>query len=253
VTAGVFLAGIVLPASLRYADLFRAIGTDDDLLAHELVIYRSRPDVPGGYSIQQEVEALDRAMSAAGHDAFHLYGHSAGGAIALAYTAAHPDRVLSLALDEPSTDFSEEDLRSDYWTNIQALRKLPLAEQIPAFRVLQVDPSFAPPPVHQPRPSWMAGGETRIAAFSDAVLRHHLPRTVPFPRPVLFSYGSLTNPRFDWLRASLARRFLRFEAERYEGLHHLHSGHQAEPQRVAVALRRLWEQAVPSNQSRSRS
>lgn len=252
-TAAVFLAGIVMPASLRYADLFGAIGSDDELIAHELVIYRARPEVPRDYTIDREIEDLDHAMRTAGHDTFHLYGHSAGGAIALAYAMAHPERVLSLALDEPSTDFSEDDLDSEYWKGIQALRELPVDEQIPAFRVFQVDPSFAPPPVRQPRPSWMEGGPTRIAAFADAVGRHRLPSTVPFTGPVLFTYGSVTHPRFDRLRVCLSRMFARFEAQRYEGLHHLHSGHQAEPQREAAGLRRLWEQAKPSIHGRARA
>jgi hypothetical protein len=41
----------------------------------------------------------------------------------------------------------------------------------------------------------------------------------------------------------LAGRFRDVEGERYDGLHHLHTSHVAEPARVAAALRRLWARA----------
>src|SRR5688572_28422512 len=107
--ACIFLAGIVMPASLRYAALFKVIDPSVRPVAHELALYAAAPPIPNGYSIDLEVETHDDAATAAGVESFHVYGHSGGGAVALAYVAAHPDRVLSLALDEPSSDFSEED------------------------------------------------------------------------------------------------------------------------------------------------
>lgn len=75
-TAAVFLAGIVMPAALRYARLFEAIGGPERLVAQELVIYEARPKVSAGYSIDQEVAAIESAMRSAGHGSFRLYGHS---------------------------------------------------------------------------------------------------------------------------------------------------------------------------------
>ena len=232
-----------MPASIRYSGLFRSLGDRGPLVAHEMTLYLSRPNVPDGYSIEQEVEALDRATRSAGHEQFHLYGHSGGGAIALAYAWAHPDRLRSLALDEPSTDFTEDDLNSEYWDQIRRLRDLPEDEQIPAFRVLQVEPGFTPPPIHDPRPLWMSGGPTRIAAFRDAVVAHRMPAERAFLGPVYYSYGSRTHPRYDQIRRRLAARFADFHDERYEGLHHLSSGHQVHPDRVASVLQDLWQHA----------
>jgi hypothetical protein len=45
------------------------------------------------------------------------------------------------------------------------------------------------------------------------------------------------------MKDRLAGLFEDFTAERYEGLHHLNTSHQAEPDRVAAALRKLWAPA----------
>lgn len=231
-----------MPASLRYVPLFRALGGGSVLLAHELALYAAAPAIPAGYSMEQEVDALDRATHAAGLERFHLYGHSGGGAVALAYVAAHPERVISLALDEPSTDFSQEDLTSPYWSQIRRLRDLPAEERIPAFRRLQVRPGVDLAPLPDRRPSWMEHGPERIAAFSDAVARPAIPfgRYRAFDGPVYYSYGGLTHPRYDQIRARLSSAFRDLRAELYLGLHHLECSHQVEPDRVASALRALW-------------
>lgn len=57
-----------------------------------------------------EIAGVDGAADGTGFDRFHLYGHSGGGAVVLAFAAAHPDRELSLAVDEPAYDFTEEAL-----------------------------------------------------------------------------------------------------------------------------------------------
>jgi hypothetical protein len=42
------------------------------------------------------------------------------------------------------------------------------------------------------------------------------------------------------MRDRLAGLFEDFTAERYVGLHHLNTSHQAEPDRVAAALKKMW-------------
>lgn len=64
----------------------------------DLEVYRDSAP-PEDYSITIEIDGFDRAADEAGFDRFHLYGHSGGGAIALAYVAARPHRMLSLAVD----------------------------------------------------------------------------------------------------------------------------------------------------------
>ena len=52
----------------------------------------------GDYSIERAAELIDEVRAHLGIEAFHLAGNSRGGAIALNYAVAHPDRVTSLAL-----------------------------------------------------------------------------------------------------------------------------------------------------------
>jgi hypothetical protein len=82
-----------------------------------------------------------------------------------------------------------------------------------------------------------------IAAFVRALVAYRLPPGAleRFGAPVYFSYGSLTNSRWHLMAERLARVLPDFRSELYEGLHHLNTSHQAEPARVANALRRLWQ------------
>lgn len=104
----VLLPGILMPAFLRYAPLIDALGQDVRAVPKELEVYAS-DQPPDDYSITTELDGLDRFLDERGVDAAHLYGHSAEGSVALAYAAARPERVLSLAMDEPASDFSAED------------------------------------------------------------------------------------------------------------------------------------------------
>jgi hypothetical protein len=60
---------------------------------------------------------------------------------------------------------------------------------------------------------------------------------------VYFSLGSRTHPRWILMRQRLAGLFPDFTAEVYEGLHHLNTSHQAQPERVATVLSGLWARA----------
>ena len=65
-----------------------------------------------------------------------------------------------------------------------------------------------------------------------------------YAAPVYFSHGSLSHPYWIAMRDRLAALFPDFIAERYDGLNHLNTSHQAEPARVAAALRRHWSRAL---------
>ena len=65
-----------------------------------------------------------------------------------------------------------------------------------------------------------------------------------FRGPVHYSYGSLTAPRYLETAARLGRSFRDIATVRYEGLHHLHSAHQADPAAVARELRALWARSA---------
>jgi len=198
---------------------------------------------PPGYSVDMEVDAVSRTADAAGWDRFDLYGHSGGGAIALAYVAAHPERVRSLAVDEPAYDFLDTEETRRYLGEIEAVARLPERERMPAFLKLQLGPGvpLAPPPAG-PTPPWMANRPAGVRALATALEQHHVdPGSYrQFAAPVYFSHGSLSHAYWLGMRDRLAGLFPDFTAERYDGLHHLNTSHQAEPGRVAAALRRHW-------------
>ena len=240
----IFLPGIIMPAALRYAPLLAALGESSRAVTKELEVYGAEVP-PAGYAIEDEVEGISRAADAAGLDRFHLYGHSAGGACALAYAATHPERVLSLALDEPATDFSVED-QSIVQAELAGVAERPAAERMPAFLRINLAPGVdLPAPPAGPPPPWMARRPGGIEAFGGAMLRYRLAteRLRGFDRPVYYSHGSLSHPRWAAMPERLASVFPDFTSELFEGIHHLQTSHQREPERVAAALRRLWSRA----------
>jgi pimeloyl-ACP methyl ester carboxylesterase len=240
----IFLPGIIMPAALRYAPLIKELGDSTRALTKELEVYATA--VPrAGYAIEWEVDSISRAADAAGFDRFHLYGHSAGGACALAYVAAIPERVLSLALDEPASDFSPE-ARSALREDLGGIADLSAGEKISTFLRQQLAPGVEPPfPPTGPTPQWMGNRPAGIDAFVTALLRYRLPpeRLRTFDRPVYYSHGSLSHSRWVAMRDRLAGVFPDFTADLYEGVHHLETSHHREPARVASALRRLWSRA----------
>lgn len=243
VATAVFLPGVIMPASLRYAALFGELAsTDVRLLTKELEVYAG-DEPPPGFSVEKEVEGLRRFLDERAVDRVALYGHSGGGAVALAFVAAYPERVASLAIDEPATDFTDEDRADPNWQQIEAAQALPPAEAIAAFLHAQLAPGIPlPPPPAGPPPPWMAKRPRGIGAFASAVRAHRVPldRYHAYPGPVLYTHGSLSNARWERMRERLGQAFMHYRAECFEGLHHLNTSHQAEPARVADLLRALW-------------
>lgn len=238
----ILLPGILMPAALRYAALLEALGSDVRAVTKDLEVYGSDSVPPPGYSLQTELDGIARGADEAGFDAFHLYGHSGGGACAIAFTASNPGRVLSLALDEPAVDFGAEDaalIRDVFFP----MMGLPPEEQLPAFvRTMFRSDAELPPPPSGPPPPWMRDRPAGIAAFVRALADADVPieRLHEFRRPVYYSYGSLSNEAWERRAERLAAIFPSFTVERYEGLSHMNTSHVAEPERVAAALRRLW-------------
>jgi pimeloyl-ACP methyl ester carboxylesterase len=236
----VFLPGIIMPAELRYEPLVRELGNGIQAFTKELEVYA--PTVSDKkYMLDAEVEALVRAADMRAIDRFYLYGHSAGGAIAIGFAAVHPGRLLGLGLDEPASDFSEE-TRAVWAKQLDPINALPTDERMQAFMRAQVASSvqLPPAPAGEP-PAWMASRPAGIDAFTAAMNVHVLKASPSaFGGPVYYSFGSQTNPVWQEMRARLASVFPNFTSEEYDGLHHLNTSHVAEPARVAAALRRVW-------------
>lgn len=243
--AGVFLPGILMPAYLRYGPLRGELGERRVILTKELEVYAAEA-APPDYSIELEVEGIDRFADEQGLDRFHLYGHSAGASIALAYVATHPHRPLSLALDEPASDFSEEDRRAIHADLPADLEDLPVPERMARFATSLLRPGIAPPTIAPPADvPEMAKRPAGLGAFSRALARYELDLDAlrSFAGPVYYSYGSLSNERWEVMAQRLQRALPRCTVERYDGIHHLNTSHQAQPGRVAAALERLWADA----------
>ena len=238
----VLLPGILMPVAVRYRALLDALGGDVRPVLKELAVYGGPSVPPPGYSLQAELDGIAHAADAAGLEAFHVYGHSGGGACALAFAALHPERVLSLAVDEPATDFDAEDVRRMREVNLPML-ELPPDELVRAFTRLLVRSDLEPPPPPDgPPPAWMSTRPAGISAFIRALADSDVPidRLHDFERPAYYSYGSLSNEAWERRAERLSVLMPQLVVERYEGLSHLNTSHVAQPERVAAALRRLW-------------
>ena len=97
----ILLPGIVLPAELAYGGLIAELGSDVEAVAKDLEIYAA-PEPPDDYGLEVEVAGVLREADGRGWDRFHLVGYSGGGAAALAFAAAQPERLASLALLDPA-------------------------------------------------------------------------------------------------------------------------------------------------------
>jgi pimeloyl-ACP methyl ester carboxylesterase len=239
--ACIFLPGIIAPAVVRYPALIRELRANARAYTKELELYTLSPP-PADYAIADELNGLSRWARRPGLERFHLYGHSGGGAVALAFTAAHPDVVLSLTLDEAAFDYSDEmrtDL-ADHW-ELQRLMIEDTAQAMPRFMQLELKPGveLAPPPGGAPPlPNRPAGIAALLRAFEHHTLDVEALRA--FPGPVLYTRGSLSAERYERSGQRLAAIFPDFREVVFDGLHHLNTSHQAEPARVAGLLLDLW-------------
>jgi hypothetical protein len=123
---------------------------------------------------------------------------------------------------------------------------MPPTESMPEFLKLQVAPGVAlPPPRLGAQPPWMAKRPAGLRAFIEALRAHHVSDDDyrAFDKPVYFSWGSLTHPRWSSMEQRLSKLFPNFSSEMFEGLHHLNTSHTAEPERVATRLTELWARA----------
>lgn len=246
----ILLPGGVLPAELAYKNLLAELAGDTDARIKDLEVYANeRP--PANYSLDTEVAGIERLADEAGFDHFHLVGYSGGGASSLAFTSAHPDRLLSLALLEPAWA-GNEGLSSEELELRAAFRSLlgrPPQEFMSNFTRYQIKPGVEPPPPPAgPSPPWMAKRPAGLAAFMAAFDKANLDLESlrRFGRPVYFALGGLSNADYYARMAERLRRvFPDFTLETFPDRHHFDPPHRMEPGRVAAALRRLWQKAEP--------
>lgn len=242
-TPVIFLPGIVTPGRIKFAPLVAELGSVRCEIK-ELEAYAGS-QVPDDYSVAMEVEGLRRFVSDRGHEHFHLYGYSFGGAVALAYVAEHGHQVASVAMDEPGTDFTDDDRKELAVDWPAELADLPPDERMRKFvpTLVRPDVDLGPPSPLPPGPE-MTLRPSGVAAMIRTLPHHGVDeeKLRAYAGPMYFSYGSLSNQRWESMAARMSARFPRCTVERYEGRHHLDAPHQSEPGRVAMALRELWRQ-----------
>jgi pimeloyl-ACP methyl ester carboxylesterase len=252
----ILLPGAVMPGELAYADLVRALGTHVDARLKEHELYAAG-EPPADWALETEVEAILRLADEAGFGRFHLVGYSAGGAIALAFCIAYPDRLASLALNEPAWTGKEESLLEDereLKRDFERITALPPDQVLPEFVRVYLAPGVKPPPPPEgPPPPWMATRPAGLNAFTRAfeTLQLDTERLRTFDRPVLYTIGGRSNPVAVRLPAErLGRIFPDFTLEVFEDRHHFDPPHRAEPERYAASLRKLWNRKAKPEERR---
>ena len=248
-TQVILLPGGVMPANLAYEPLIAALGDDVDAIPKELEMYAG-PEPPPGYTLQNEIDGVLREAANAGFDRFHLVGYSGGGASSVAFAAAHPERLLSLALLEPAWMGNEglSEREQAVWREFDRIGTLPPDQMMPAFVAAQLAPGVEPPPPPPgPPPPWMVtrppGLRTFITTFRSSIL--DIDQLRAFEQPVLYVLGGRSNPDYYGETAERARAiFPNFTLERFEERHHFDPPHRIEPERTAAVLREHWARAA---------
>ena len=248
VTQVVCIPGSVAPAAMRYASLQAALGSDYKLHLKDLEVY-SEDEPPAGYSIEQELAAIDLFADSEGLDRFHLLGYSGGGFISLAYAGTRSRRLQSLAVFEaaaiPGSPTAEERAYSDLLE--ERLRGLQGADFMSAFVREQVKPGAQlPPPPTAPQPG-MQKRPAGIAAMNLAFRAFRFDRELLSAArfPVIVAYGDMTHEIEQIKAGLLARTFADVHVLRFAGLHHFDLPARIYNPAHVNALRELWAAAAP--------
>jgi pimeloyl-ACP methyl ester carboxylesterase len=245
----ILLPGIVLPAQPAYSALIDALGPDVEAVAKDLEVYAT-PEPPEDYNLEVEIAGLLREAERRGWERFHLVGYSGGGASALAFVAARPERLASVALLEPAWagnwDLSPSE--KAVWLEHDRLAGLPDGQLMPAFMRFGLKPGVplpAPPPGDPP--PWMSKRPAGIRAMLRCFKQGDIDREAlrRFDRPVYFALGGLSNAdQYAEIAKRLSGVFPRFELEVFEERHHFDPPHRIEPERLARSLERHWPAAA---------
>lgn len=246
----VCIPGSVAPAGQRYRPLVDAVAGVAELHLKDLEVYRAATPA-AGYSIADELDAIDRFADAKDLKRFHLIGYSGGGFISLAYSATRPARILSLGLFEPAripgpltaeeeAFFSDLDRKLDDLHGDQFMATF-VREQVKLGAVLPLPPPGPPSPEMQKRP---AGIAALIKAFGAYSFDRDLLRTAPFP--VFYGYGDMSHEEQALKGGILARHFADFRLHRFAGVHHFVPPEQIYTPTHVTALLGLWQAAEAS-------
>jgi len=245
------LPGSVAPAPQRYGPLLQAVGDSAELHLKELEVYREATP-SSDYTIDEELDAIDRFADSKGLERFHLIGYSAGGFISLAYAATRPQRIQSLALFEaariPGQLTNEE---AAFFSFLESkLRGLDGPEFMKVFVREQVKPGvqLPPPPAAaspemQKRPAGIAALSRQFDAYSFDRRRFGECRF-----PVFYAYGDLSHDEQAMKAGILATLFPDVHVRRFSGVHHFVPPDQIYTPAHVSTLLQLWSAAELSLQ-----
>lgn len=240
----VCVPGSVAPAAERYRPLMSAVGDRADFHLKDLEVYRE-PKPPADYSIDEELDAMDRLADAKSLERFHLVGYSGGGFISLAYAGTRPHRVRSLALFEPARipgELSEPE-RAFFSGLEQKLAGLSGPEFMATFVREQVKPGtqLQPPPPGPVSPE-MAKRPPGIAALIRAFESFAFDRQLlhRFSSPVYYGYGDLSHEEQAMKAGILAQLFPDIHVQRFAGVHHFVPAEQIYVPAQVRSIEELW-------------
>jgi pimeloyl-ACP methyl ester carboxylesterase len=246
----VCVPGSVAPAAQRYRPLIEAVGDSADLHLKDLEVYRETAP-PDDYSIEEEVEAIDRFADSRGLDRFHLVAYSGGGFISLPYAGTRPQRVISLALFEPARIPGPlSDAEQAFFAEIEGkLRGLEGDQFMTTFVREQIKPGaqLPPPPSGPPSPEMRkrpAGIAALIRAFEAHPFDRDRLRTAPFP--IFYGYGDLSHPEQALKAGILAELVPDIHVRRFDGVHHFVPPEQIYTAAHAAELLELWQRSERS-------
>ena len=249
-TQVICVPGSVAPAAQRYGPLINAASDVADFHLKDLEVYREAKP-PSDYSIEQEIDAIDRFADSLRLDRFNLVAYSGGGFISLAYSGTHPDRVLSLGVFEPARipgPLTAEE--KEFFTTLEdRLKGLEGDQFMTTFVREQVKPGaqLTPPPSGPPSPEMQkrpAGIAALIRGFDVYSFDRDLLRSAPFP--VFYGYGDQSHDEQAQKAVILARLFADIHIERFRGVHHFVPPEQIYTPRHVAALVSLWRGAEES-------
>lgn len=235
-------AGGWIPAPITYGPLISALGAE---VHPVLTVMQAFLDdhLPDGYGIVTEAAVIAAAADVAGADQFDLVGFSGGASAALAFAAAHPGRVRSLVLAEPAWIGMECGAAdAAFLAAFDEILTLPADELLPAFQRALLAPGVTPPPLPP-------GLTPELLAFVTGRMRAAWPALRPatldvaglrdVSAPVYLPVGGRSTARMGEAARALAAAFVDAEVEVLAERHHFDLM-EAEPDRLANGLRRLW-------------
>jgi len=241
----------VTPADVTYRSFAAALGANAELRLKDLEGYAA--EFPIGYKLETEVHGIDRVATDAGWARFHLVGYSGGASVALAFAAARPEAVLSLALIEPvfvGNDASWSDEYAGLLASIDDALRVPL-EKRPAsfFRALSAPGRMPPGQPSASQPDWLIPRSERQGwmwpHWRDPKLGPH--RLMPVHRSVYVAVGGRSRAAFMEIARWLASTSLGTTVDVYDERSHFDPPHVADAERFAAAVYDNWERAVAAS------